>query len=131
MLKFQVAVMAFSMKASQFLRELIERVEAGIYMPRSSWSLCSHVKIDQGKDILFAHQKKGQPPSWPVNCKMFVSYFFMPSKVRNRSTYFLVSNMKEAVCCGENNLFCFSSFNSRQSSRPTNSFIVNNVLGIC
>ena len=89
--------MVFRKKASQLLRQLIERADrsgAGIYMPRISWSLCSRVKIDQGRDILFAQQKKGP---WPVNYKVFVSYFFVPSKVRNRSIYFSVPNMQEEV----------------------------------
>ena len=33
----------------------------------------------------------------PVNCKLFVSYFFEPSKVSNRPIYFSVPEVKEMV----------------------------------
>lgn len=42
-------------------------------------------------------RRKGTSFTLPIDCKLFVSYFFEPSKVRSRSIHFSVPKVKEEV----------------------------------
>lgn len=94
-------------------------------MSRSSQSWSSHVKVEQGRDILFAQQKKGQLHSLPVNCKLFVPYFLVPLKVRNRSICISASKVKEKVSLAK--ITCpVLAPSTRDKEQRQLTFIVNN-----